>query len=93
MRRLFLWTCWLPPALWLATLAYIRPYDGWGAWAAAPLLLPSLGLAAVYGLFGIGVVVGERERAGRWDWATIVGTLVAASPVLYHTAAYFTRTV
>jgi hypothetical protein len=52
-RRAFLRSCWVPPALWAATVLYLRPYDGWGAWAAAPLLLPSLIMSAVWGVFGV----------------------------------------
>lgn len=28
-RRAFLRNSWVPPALWAATLLYLRPYDGW----------------------------------------------------------------
>ena len=69
-RSVFLRTCWIPAGLWIVTLFSLRRYDGWGAWAAAPLLLPALGLSIVGVMWGAWLLV-TAGRAGRFD--TVVG--------------------
>jgi hypothetical protein len=50
-------------------LWYLKQFDGWGAWGAAPLFLPVIGLSAIAGLFGI-VSMAPRPVTemvpGRW---------------------------
>ncbi len=90
-RRAFLRTCWVPAALWALTLLYIRPYDGWGAWAAAPLLLPSLVLSAVWGLVGLALVLVAASRDRRLDLPMVAGTLLSGSAAIYYTLSYLIR--
>jgi hypothetical protein len=84
MRRAFLWLCWAPAAVWLATLWSIRSYEGWGAWAAAPLLIPSLAMSVLWGAAGLAMVVATLVRSRRLDapvlWAALAGSVV----VLYY---------
>jgi hypothetical protein len=90
-RRTFVRSCWVPAALWVATLLYIRPYDGWGAWAAAPLLLPSVLLSAAWGLLGISLLGRAVTRRQPVDLAVLAATAVGSAPVLYYTLRHLLR--
>jgi len=90
-RRWFLATCWLPPALWAATLLYLRPYDGWGAWAAAPLLLPSVAIAAVWLAAGLGLVFREAMRTRTVDMRLVAASVIGGAALVYYTVAYWLR--
>jgi hypothetical protein len=91
-RQLFLRGCWVPPALWGATLLYLRPYDGWGAWAAAPLLLPALALGLLWlALGGVTLVRAARQRRPI-DLALLAATLVGGSPAIWYLFRHLIRT-
>ena len=90
-RRWFLATCWLPPALWAATLLYLRPYDGWGAWAAAPLLLPSLGLAVTWLAIGLLLLVRGVVGGRAVDLPILGATVTGGAAMIYYTVAYWLR--
>ncbi|MEX2126078.1 MAG: beta-galactosidase [Woeseia sp.] len=61
-RSVFLRFCWVPAAVWAATWLYLRSYDGWGAWASAPLLLPSLLLSGLWVIIGL-ILLGPTKHA------------------------------
>lgn len=82
----------MPPALWGATLLYLRPYEGWGAWAAAPLLLPALALGLLWlAVGGVGIVRAARRRRPI-DLALLAATLVGASPAIWYLLRHLIRT-
>ena len=81
-RRAFLRLCWLPAATWLVSWLYIRRYDGWGAWAAAPVLLPALVLSITMGIAGLSLLLAGLRQTGRLDGALLLATLLAASVVI-----------
>lgn len=81
----------MPAALWVATLLYIRPYDGWGAWAAAPLLLPSILLSAGWGAVGLTLLGQAAVRRQPVDVRVLGAALVSAGPALYYTARHLLR--
>jgi hypothetical protein len=73
--------CWIPAATWLYARAVVDRYDGWGAWAAAPLLLVPVAISAFFA--GVGLLIVGRMKSGRptgWDWIAIG---VAGLPVLW----------
>lgn len=90
-RRALIRSCWVPATLWVATLLYIRPYDGWGAWAAAPLLLPSLVLGVAAGACG-GLLLGRAiARRLPLDRAVLAATLLGAAPAQYYGLRWLAR--
>ena len=75
-------TAALPLTSWAAVSVYASRFDGWGAWAAAPLFLIPIALGVVGALSGMLRIVsfpsGSAER--RIAWAQ---TLLASPPVLW----------
>jgi hypothetical protein len=69
----------------MATLWYLRGYDGWGAWAAAPLLLPSFVLSAVWGCAGLVLSGRSLVRTRQLDVPLLLATVVSGVPALYYT--------
>lgn len=71
----------MPAATWLYARAVVGRYDGWGAWAAAPILLIPATVSALF--VGVGLLV--RVRPGQddrpvGDWIAIA---VAALPLAW----------
>jgi hypothetical protein len=74
--------CWVPLVSLVAVEIYARGFEGWGAWAAAPLFLLPLLLSLVIG--GAGAVQCWSEiRAGSLRPSTVVSTGVAALPLAW----------
>lgn len=74
----------LPGAAWIVALIALRGYDGWGAWAAAPLLLPALLLSILDALVGLTLLVVAARRDRRLDASVAIGTLVSGSVIGFH---------
>ncbi len=75
LRRVF----WLPAACLVAVELYARGFDGWGAWATAPLFLPPLILSLAIAAAGARDAFSEA-RSGSPRTSTLVYTAFAASP-------------
>jgi len=82
-RQLYLVTSWIPLASLIALLQYLKQFDGWGSWGAAPLFLPVIGLSAFMGLVGI-VLYFRRWRMGHNDVSLLVATVLAGSVAMYY---------
>ena len=81
MGRLFVTISWVPLAIFVATSIYVRQFDGWGAWAAAPLLLLPLAVSFGFGIYGIAVCWRAR-KADELTWGLGLATLFALGPIL-----------
>lgn len=84
IRRFFLYSAWAPPALWAATLLYLRRFEGWGAWAAAPLILPSFAASVVWGILGVVLLGRAVARERRADLPVLSATLVSGAAAFYY---------
>lgn len=77
-HRIYVWTCWIPVAAFFLTKLALRRYEGWGAWAAAPLFLLPIILSA--SMLAVGIALAAQEhRAGlaiRW---TVTAAALAGS--------------
>jgi hypothetical protein len=73
--------CWVPAALWILARARVDGYDGWGAWAAAPLLL--LPVAVSFLFAGTGFLLVSRPSRGRRHGGDWIAIGVAALPLLW----------
>ncbi len=73
---------WIPAATFVAVEIYAAQFDGWGAWATAPLFLVPLILSVVIATAGlVKCVVVFRGGPGRM--LDILFTAVAALPLLW----------
>ena len=81
-RRIFLWTASLPLVLHLLAMWYVGRFDGWGAWAAAPMLLPAIILSA--GMFVSGIALWHRRRRNGHDPLLLAATFLAGSVALFY---------
>lgn len=92
-RRVFIRASWVPLALWVGTLLYLRRLEGWGAWAAAPLLLPSFALSLWWGCLGVVLLGRAVLRDRRADFPVLAATLVSGAAALYYILRYLVRSV
>lgn len=79
--KFFRYLCWVPVVAWFYARSVVERYDGWGAWAAAPLLLLPVALSALF--VGVGLLVIGRSReapTGSLDWIAIG---VSSLPLLW----------
>ncbi len=79
--RAFWLLSWIPAATWVGMQAYVGQYDGWGAWAVAPLLLVPVAVSAVF--VGTGLLLSVSSRVSRSSAADRVAIGVAAFPLLW----------
>ena len=83
MKR-FWWVSWIPAAAWLGMRQYVEQYDGWGRWAAAPLLLVPVAVSALF--VGIALILATRSESGRPTRGDWIAMGVAALPLLWFAA-------
>jgi hypothetical protein len=81
MGRYFIMSSWIPLASFVAMSLYVRQYDGWGAWAAAPLLLLPLAVSFGFGLYGLWLCW-QAKRSGDLGWRLRLATIFALGPIL-----------
>ena len=80
--RIFRWTSWIPLATFVTAHLYVDRFDGWGAWAAAPILLIPIVISAGYMLAGVLAVRAERAMGGVRH-TTRLAIVLAAVPCLW----------
>ncbi len=82
MARLYLWLSPLPLIVFAIGSWYTSRFDGWGQWAAAPVLLvpilTSLGMGVAG---GVCTVINRRHNHPWGQW--FLGTLVSGGLALY----------
>jgi hypothetical protein len=71
--------CWIPLASLVVIEAYVRGFDGWGAWSTAPLFLVPPALGFVIAAAGAAQCVAEARR-GALRLSTPVLTAIALLP-------------
>lgn len=70
-----------PCSFWLTDI-YVYQYEGWGQWAAAPIMLIPLFLSLMTTLVGIILII-FRIRKKEPPWTMVGLSLVAISPWIY----------
>jgi hypothetical protein len=81
-RRIFLWMSPAPLVLHLLAMWYVGRFDGWGAWAAAPILLPAIILSA--GMFLTGIALWYQRRRSGHNSLLLASTILAGSVALFY---------
>jgi hypothetical protein len=79
---IFVWTSWVPLGAFVAANLYVDEFEGWGQWAAAPVLLGPVLLSAVFVVIGTGLVLREQPRRGvqPFTWAALA---LSSAPCLW----------
>jgi hypothetical protein len=73
---------WVPAACLVTIEVYAANFDGWGAWATAPLfLVPFVFSLAIAGAGAVQCILEARARSTRRS--SIVFTLLAGLPLLW----------
>ena len=67
--------------MWIAAKIYVSQFDGWGAWAAAPILLVPLVASLVLGLHAAGTLL-KLPPEQRWSWKAIGFFVRPWTPIL-----------
>lgn len=70
-----------PLLLFVLFLRYTGRLEGWGAWAAGPLVLPVIGLSAAVGIYGIHLAV--RATSVRWRTILTAAAILAGSVAIW----------
>jgi len=89
ISRLYVAISPAPLLLFVLFLRYLGRLEGWGAWAAAPMVLPVIGLSAVVGIYGIHLAV--RAPNARWRTILTVAAILAGSVAIWVSVEGVTR--
>ena len=73
---------WIPLACLVAVELYARSFDGWGAWATAPLFLLPFVLSLAIAAGGTYQAVSEL-RSGAARSSTLLFSAIAAAPIAW----------
>lgn len=76
------WFYWLPLASLLGIELYIRNFDGWGAWASAPLLLVPAIISLPIVILGLSECA-SVTRVKSLLLTAVFYTLIAAIPIVW----------
>ncbi len=81
-QKIFIWTSPLPLLMFWGLSIYVNQYEGWGQWAAGPMLLIPILLSLLMTVMGLVLIVRARKLkapvANLW-----LSTLMAGSVGLY----------
>jgi len=81
IHRIYVLISPAPLLLFALVLNYMSRLEGWGAWAAAPMILPVVALSAGLGLFGLNLAV--RATSVKWRTALTVAAVLAGSVAIW----------
>jgi len=76
------WSAWIPLACLVGVRLYVRRFDGWGAWSAAPLFLLPVLLSGAFFLVSAFELRAERA-AGGLRRGTLLACVLGAVPLLW----------
>lgn len=70
-----------PLLLFALMLNYMSGLEGWGAWAAGPMVLPVVAFSAALGLYGLNLAV--RAATVRWRTVLTATAILAGSVAIW----------
>ena len=74
--------CWIPLLLWIVLDVYVSRFEGWGQWAAAPILLIPLFASAAFSIFGLAGVLSNYHRQRSVAKSEVFATFVSGIPLI-----------
>ncbi len=81
-KKIFIWACPLPQLVFWPLWFYVETFEGWGAWAAGPMLIPPIILSFFMLIIGAGLIVHSRKSNESAVGLTIA-TLIASSLAIF----------
>lgn len=81
INRLYVAISPAPLLLLVLFLRYTGRLEGWGAWAAGPMVVPVIGLSAALGLYGVNLAV--HANTVRWRTILTAAAVVAGSVAVW----------
>ena len=80
IRKIFIFLSPLPLVFFVLLLIYVNQFEGWGAWAAGPMLIPPIILSFMMGVWGV-LLIWQAKREdvpeGKLFWATLLAGSLA----------------
>ncbi len=74
--------CWIPLLPWIGLDAYVSRFEGWGQWAAAPILLIPLFASAAFSILGLAGVLSNYHSQRSVAKSDIFATFVSGIPLI-----------
>ncbi len=84
-RRVFKYLCLLPLGLFVVLRIYVNSFEGWGQWAAAPVLLLPVVLSFCFGVWG-GAMLWNAKKSKQPLMAMAIQTGLAVGLALWFLA-------
>lgn len=82
--KVYIYTSWIPLALFLFSLLYLESLQGWGQWSAVGVVLPSLALSIFYTAIGLLTLAFYQEKLKR----LILGLMLSSSVIVFVVIRY-----
>ena len=81
-KTTYLNICWIPPASYLLADYYIATFEGWGQWAMAVVVLPTMLLSAAFLMTGLWIT-SDSMKQKLPVLKLAIGTLISGSVFLW----------
>ena len=81
IHRIYVLISPAPLLLFALVFNYMSGLEGWGAWAAGPMILPVVALSAGLGLYGLSLAV--RATSIRWRTLLTAAAVLAGSVAIW----------
>lgn len=81
IHRIYVLISPAPLLLFAFVFNYMSGLEGWGAWAAGPMILPVVALSAGLGLYGLHLAV--RAASIRWRTVLSAAAVLAGSVAIW----------
>jgi len=81
IHRIYVLISPAPLLLFALVFNYMRGLEGWGAWAAGPMILPVVAFSAGLGLYGLNLAV--RATSVRWRTVLTAAAVLAGSVAIW----------
>jgi hypothetical protein len=87
LKKIYLYTSWLPLAMFIAAYIYLGTLDGWGQWATGKVVIASLVLSLFYTLAGLFILFIQFNKVVT-SKAFLFSILLSSSVMFWFLAKY-----
>jgi hypothetical protein len=87
LRTLYIYTSWLPLALYIVARIFLGSLDGWEQWAAGKIIMPSLILSLTFTVFGVILLLTKFNQVVT-NRVFLFSILLSSSVMLWFLAKY-----